>query len=144
MPQSSQTSQLWENNFIHIFSLSWPSQMFTRGWKPLLGPTQVERIDNTHNNFQGISNDWLLHRFGSTDLLCSSSWEQPEVTGILSMFDSGGQKLHSDIFLALKIKSQFRVRKSILHGRDLGSTELILILTVFFFCLGTAMERCRS
>lgn len=52
-----------------------------------------------------------------------------QVTGILSrfLFDSGEQRLHSDIFLALKIKRQFTVRKSILHGRDLGSTELILI-----------------
>lgn len=72
--QSSQMSQLWENNFIHMFSLSWPSQMFTRGWKPLPGSTQVERIDNTYNNFQGISNDWLLYRSGCTDLPCSTSW----------------------------------------------------------------------
>lgn len=62
------------NNFIHMFSLSWPSQMFTRGWKPLPGSTQVERIDNTYNNFQGISNDWLLYRFDCTDLPRSTSW----------------------------------------------------------------------
>lgn len=45
--------------------------------------------------------------------------------------DSGEQRLHSDIFLALIIKSQFRVKKSILHGTDLESKELILILTAF-------------